>query len=910
MGHAQTPYPAHLATDVVLRDGAAVHVRPIRADDEPALLAFLRSLSEHSRTMRFFGPVSDYTLASLAHRDTRVDYARRFGLVATAGPDERIVAHALYAATLDDWAEAAFAVADEYQGRGLGTIMLGHLAEIAAGHGIRIFEAYVRPDNPQMVRVFRESGFPIDVKSNGYELRVTFPTALTDDALLCFERREQIAAANALAAFFAPRAVAVIGASRRRGTIGGVLFHNLAHNGFTGPVYPVNPAAAEVQGVPAYPTVEVVPGPVDLAAIAVPAPHVAEVAAECGRKGVRALIVLSAGFAEAGEPGSARQAELVRICREWGMRLIGPNCMGIANTDPAVRLNSTFAPQPPPIGRVGFSSQSGALGLAIIDYAHSLGVGLSTFVSVGNKADISGNDLLNYWESDPRTDVVLLYLESFGNPRKFARIARRIARTKPVVAVKSGRSRAGARATASHTGALLAASDVTVDALFRQAGVIRTDTLEELFDVASLLAHQPPPAGRRVGIVTNGGGPGIMCADVCEAERLDVPALTEESQRRLRAILDPQAAVANPVDMIASATAEQYRRTVEIVAADPNVDALIVIYVPPLVTRPEDVAASVIAAARTVDGAKPILTVFMSARGVPEALRAADVRLPSYAFPESAAIALARAARYGEWRRRPPGTPPAFEGLDQDRAAALIAEALRGGGGWLSADQAQALFACYGLPCIEQRLAPTANKAGNAAEALGGELALKAVGSKIVHKTEMGAVRLHLRGAEAVRAAAREMAAHLTARGAPPDAFLVQRMAAPGVEMIAGVVHDPQFGPIIACGAGGILVELLGDAVVRLAPLSQQDASEMLRELKSYPLLTGYRGGPPADIAAVEDILLRISVMVQDLPPIAELDCNPLIVHERGATIVDARVRVVPEEAPSLLRRRSLTAGA
>ncbi len=539
-----------------------------------------------------------------------------------------------------------------------------------------------------------------------------------------------------------------------------------------------------------------------------------------------------------------------------------------------------------------------------IEYANSLGLGLSTFVSVGNKADISGNDLLNYWESDLRTTLILLYLESFGNPRKFSRIARRVGRAKPIVAVKSGRSPAGARATASHTGALLAASDVTVDALFRQAGVIRTDTLEAMFDVASLLANQPPPRGRRVGIITNGGGPGILCADACEAEGLEVPLLAEESQTRLRAFLPPHAGVGNPVDMIASAPAEHYRQTIRVVAADPGLDALIVIFVPPLVTRADDVARAITEAARELDGSTPVLTVFMSARGVPDPLKAGDTRIPSFAFPESAAIALACVARYGAWRARPLGSPPRYEDLLRSEASLIVTKALGRGDGWMPPDDVHALLACYGLPVIDQRLVRTPAEAAKAAQDLGGAIALKAISPGVLNKTDLGGVRLHLRGTQEVQAAAAQIVAALSSKGHPPETFVVQRMAPPGVEMIAGVVHDAQFGPVVACGAGGTLVELVQDVSVRLTPLTREDASEMVRELKTYPLLTGFRGAAKADVAAFEDALLRISVMVEDLPQIAELDCNPIIVHEHGATIVDARLRIMAFEPPSLFARR------
>jgi acetyl coenzyme A synthetase (ADP forming)-like protein len=890
--------PVKADGDVVLRDGSTVHVRMMRSDDEQGLIGLFQSLSEDSRWLRFFSPAKGSALAAEAHREATLDHT--FGLVALSGTEERVVGHAFYVELNQNRAEVAFTIANAYQGRGLGTILLGELAEVAAANGIQTFEAEVVASNHAMLHVFRESGFPIEVNATAGQLHITFPTAFTQEAIERFEHREANAAVNALKLFFNPRAVAVIGASRKRGTIGGEIFHNLLNYGFQGPVYPVNPTAEVVQSVRAYSSVEEIPGPVDLAVIVVPADQVVDAAAACGRKGVKGLVVISAGFSETGEKGQVRQAELLRVCRAAGMRLIGPNCMGIANTDSAVRLDATFAPTEPAHGRVGFSSQSGALGLAILEYANSLGLGLSTFVSVGNKADISGNDLLRYWESDEGTDVILLYLESFGNPKKFSQIARRVGRKKPIGVVKSGRSAAGARATSSHTGALIAASDVTVDALFRQAGVIRTDTLEELFDVASLLTNQPLPRGRRVGIITNAGGPGILCADACEARGLEVPLPNEESQRLLRDFLLPGASVGNPIDMIASAPSEHYRKAVEIVAADPNIDALIVIFTPPLVTRAEEVAHEIVAAAGRIDNCKPIMTVFISANDPPEELRASGVHIPSYAFPETAAIALARAARYQEWRERPVSSPPRFDDIKRDEAAAIVAGALTRGDGWLTMEEIAALFSCYGLPLIDQRIVSTAEEAGMAAEDLRGEVALKVIAPGVIHKTEAGGVRLHLSGAEQVREAAHEMSEQLTARGQSPTGFLIQRMADSGVEMIVGVVHDPQFGPVVACGAGGVQVELLRDISVRLSPLSREDASEMIRSLKTYPLLNGFRSGPVCDVAALEDGLLRVSAMVQDLPQIAELDCNPFVVQEHGAVILDARVRVVAAEPQPL----------
>ncbi|HZJ46655.1 MAG TPA: GNAT family N-acetyltransferase [Pyrinomonadaceae bacterium] len=888
----------HRDGDVVLRDGSTVRTRLMQPADEAGLFALLQSLSEESRWLRFYSLSSNSALAAEAHREANLDHT--FALVACSGAEQRIVGHAFYVELSEQRAEVAFTIANDFQGRGLGTLLLCQLAEVAAANGIQVFEAEVVAGNQSMLGVFRESGFPIKVSAGAGQLHVTFPTQFTHEAIARFERRESIAARNALKLFFEPRGVAVIGASRQRGTISGEILHNVLSYGFKGPVYPVNPSAVSIEGLTAYSSIEDISDVVDLAVIVVPAASVLEVAASCARKGVKALVVISAGFSETGEVGRTRQAELIEVCRGAGMRLIGPNCMGIVNTNPDVQLDATFAPGVPPRGRVGFSSQSGALGLAIIEFANSLGLGISTFVSVGNKADISGNDLLRYWEFDEDTDVILLYLESFGNPKKFSQIARRVGRKKPIAVVKSGRSGAGARATSSHTGALLAASDVTVDALFRQAGVIRTDTLSELFDVASLLASQPLPRGPRVGIITNAGGPAILCADACEARELEVPVLSETSQAQLRAFLPPGASAVNPVDMIASASADHYLRAIEIVAADPGVDALIVIFTAPLLTTADDVANAILEGARRFVKDKPLLSVFLSSQQPPKQLRTPGRSIPSYSFPETAAIALARATRYGEWRSHPQSVPVHFEDIKSDEAAAIVADALVRGNGWLSPEEVSRLCACYKLPLVEQRIVVSAVDAGQAAEELNGQVVLKGIAPGLLHKTDAGAVKLHLRGKAEVTAAAEEMSKRLASQGFLPTGFVVQRMAERGVEMLIGVVHDPQFGPVVACGAGGVQVELLRDVSIRLTPLTKEDASEMIHELKTYPMLTGFRGAPVADVGALEEGLLRLSAMVEDLPQIAELDLNPFVVHEKGASILDARIRVTALE-PRLL---------
>ncbi len=934
------PYPADREADVALRDGSTVHIRPVRADDEAAMRAFYAHLSIESRAFRFFSAGANLDRA--AKQSVEVDYLDRYALVATVGHDHRIVGHAIYvrldrphdhgseiavaeAGTTGSApsvvaAESAFAVADDYQGRGLGTILLAHLAEAAHEAGYQVFVNQVLPDNRRMIGVIRASGFPLRTRSMPGYMEIEVPTSLAPDGLERFMDRDRIAAVAALTTFLRPSSVAVIGASRRRGTVGGELFHNLLATGFQGPVYPVNPSAPVVQSVPAFASVGDIPGPVDLALVAVPADQVADVARACGEAGVRALVGISAGFAETGAEGRARQRELLSICREYGMRLIGPNCMGIMNTDPAVRMNATFSPGYPPRGRIGFLSQSGGLGVAAVTRATAPPLAMSSFVSVGNKADISGNDVIQFWEQDDDTAVILLYLESFGNPRNFGRIARRVSRSKPIVAVKSGRFAAGVRATGSHTGALIAASDLTVDALFRQAGVIRTDTLSELFDVASVLASQPVPGGARVGIVTNGGGAGIVCADACEALGLTVPALSDGTQRRLRERIPHAASVLNPVDLIASAGPSAYTEAIDMLAAAGEVDALIVISLPPFAAE----ATAVAEAVRDSAGRRhemPILAVFMSSDGLPEAIlrgertqddgASAETNglrtVPSFGFPEEAARALAHTVGYGAWRRAPVGAMPDLARVDADGAAATIASALLRGGGWLTVEEVERLLACYGLAVPPSEVARSARAAGAAADRLGGTVALKALGPGVLHKTDIGAIRLGLSGRAQVEREARALRKALTDAGHQADGFIVQRMVDGGVEMLVGVVHDPLFGPVVAVGAGGTAAELIKDVRVGLTPLTDLEAREMLRSLATFPLLDGFRGAPKADVAALEDVILRVGAMVEAHAEIAELDLNPVIALPEGALVVDARIRAEPAPAARpLLARRSI----
>jgi acetyl coenzyme A synthetase (ADP forming)-like protein len=889
---ADVPYPYEREADVVLRDGSTVHVRPVRADDEGAIRSFLEALSPESIAFRFFGTPN---LEWAADWSVDVDYADRFALVAEGGTPPAILAHAAYARQDALAAEVAFMVADDWQGQGISTILLAQLAEVANRHGIQTFIAEVLPVNHRMIDLFRESGFPVRLRSTPDAIEVQLPTSLSSEALERFHERERIASVAAVRSVLEPRSVAVIGASRHRGTIGGEILHNLIESGYTGQVYAVNDHAEVVQSLPAHRSVADIPGGADLAVIAVPAEEVVQVARECATAGVRAMLVISAGFAEAGEEGLERQRELLEVCRHAGIRIVGPNCLGVLNTAPDVRLNATFAPHAAAPGRVGFMSQSGGLGIAIIEAVGRLGIGLSSFVSVGNKADLSGNDFIQYWEQDRGTDIALLYLESFGNARKFARVAPRFARRKPLLAVKSGRSTAGARATSSHTGALLEGSDVTVDALFEQAGVIRTDTLVELFGVASLLTNQPVPKGARVAIVTNAGGPGIMCADACQADGVDVPELPAAIRSRLGEFLPAAASLGNPIDMLATATAEDYARTISTLIDGEICDAILSIFVPPLVTDARDVAVALREVAETEPGV-PIAAVFMTSEGPPAELGGTAVTVPGYEYPENAARAVARAASYGRWRTRPERTVRIPEGIRMNEAAAIISRELARGSDWLPPAAIGELLSCYSLPVIATRVVRGAAEAIAAAAELGGPVALKAVAPGLIHKSDAGGVRLGREGAEAVGDAAAGIDAAVKRAGLELEGLIVQPMAPPGVELIVGVVNDPSFGPVLACGAGGATAELIKDIAVRITPIGERDAHEMLRELRSFPLLDGYRGAPRCDLEAIEDLLLRMSALVETHPEIAELDLNPLMASPDGATILDARIRV--EQAP------------
>jgi acetyl coenzyme A synthetase (ADP forming)-like protein len=867
------------AVDVILKDGGTLRLRPPGAGDADAVLAFLQGLSERTLYLRFHGirTVDE----ALAESLLEPDWVERGALAAWLG--ERVVGIANYVRLRNPAvAEAAFVVADEEQGRGIGTRLLEQLALRSAENGVSRFVAEVMAENQQMLSVFTGAGFDVVRELEHGEVEVSFPIASTETFQARVEERDHVAVAASLRPFFEPSSVAVIGASRRRGSIGGELFRNVLEADFDGAAYPVNLGGEPVAGVRAYTSITEIPDPIDLAVICVPGPHVLKAAEEALGKGVPAICVISSGFAEIGAEGVERQERLLALVRAHGARLLGPNCLGMASTKPG--LNATFAPRALPAGRIGFSSQSGALGLALLEQG-SARLGFSAFVSIGNKADVSSNDLLEWWEDDDETDLVLLYLESFGNPRKFARLSRRVARKKPILAMKGGATAAGARAASSHTAAL-AGSEAAVDALFHQAGVLRAQTLEELVDVAGLLSSQPLPRGRRVGVLTNAGGLGILCADACEAAGLELTDPTQETQDKLREILPADASVANPIDMLGSATGTTYEQVIPLLLADPRLDALIALFVPPVVAGAAEIAHSICLATKAAESDKPVLAAVMSAEGTPVELLESEIA--SFAYPESAARALGIAADRAEWLRRPAGTVPELDRVDHEAARAVVE---RAGEDWLPPAQTRALLSAYGIPLVAERTAASVDDAVAAATEIGYPVVVKTAAPG-AHKTETGGIALDLPDEEQVREAVERI-------GTP---VVVQQYLKGGTELLAGVVQDPVFGPLVAFGAGGVFTELIGDATFRIAPLTDVDAEELVTSGKAGRLVAGFRGSPAADTIALTELVHRLGRLAEDFPEVSELDLNPVIAGPDGCVAVDARVRVGTRQSERALK--------
>ncbi|MFF7838399.1 GNAT family N-acetyltransferase [Streptomyces ossamyceticus] len=968
-------YPAHWEADVVLRDGGTARIRPITVDDAERLVSFYEQVSDESKYYRFFAPYPRLS-AKDVHRFTHHDFVDRVGLAATVGGEfiatvryDRIGADGMPASAPADEAEVAFLVQDAHQGRGVASALLEHIAAVARERGIRRFAAEVLPANSKMIKVFTDAGYQQKRSFEDGVVRLEFGLEPTDRSVAVQRAREQRAEARSVQRLLAPGSVAVIGAGRTPGGVGRSVLANLRDAGFAGRLYAVNKAVREkeLDGVPAYPSVRDIEGPVDLAVVAVPAAQVPEVVAECGEHGVQGLVVVSAGYAESGPEGHDRQRELVRMARAYGMRIIGPNAFGIINTAPDVRLNASLAPEMPRSGRIGLFAQSGAIGIALLSRLHRRGggvtgvTGVSTFVSSGNRADVSGNDVIQYWYEDPDTDVVLMYLESIGNPRKFTRLARRTAAVKPLVVVQGARHGAAPQGHAVRATRL---PHATVSAVLRQAGVIRVDTITELVDAGLLLARQPLPAGPRVAILGNSESLGLLTYDACLAEGL----------RPLP-----------PVDLTTAASADDFHRVLSDALADDACDAVVVTAIPALgETSPDDAAlAEALRSAAAATPSKPVLVVHVELGGLAEALsaaastapqagdrtpaatngapqppaapaapsrgdtrhpverppterpsteatatpaappsaptrpltaettasaRSADSRLiPAYPAAERAVRALAEAVKYAQWRREAaePGKVPEYEDIDEKGAARQIDELLaRDEGLALGAEDTAALLGRYGIQVREARPAPTPDEAVAAAGALGYPVALKTTAPHLRHRADLGGVRLDLADEEQLRRAYTELTELF---GGPEELRpVVQAMAPRGVDTIVRTVVDPAAGAVLSFGLAGPASQLLGDMAHRLIPATERDAASLVRSIRTAPLLFGWRGSAPVDTGALEELLLRVSRLVDDHPEVVAVSLEPVVVAPHGLSVLGATVRLARPPARDDLGPRTL----
>ncbi|MCF1507577.1 bifunctional acetate--CoA ligase family protein/GNAT family N-acetyltransferase [Streptomyces glomeratus] len=922
-------YPTHWEADVVLRDGGTARIRPITADDAERLVSFYEQVSDESKYYRFFAPYPRLSARDV-HRFTHHDFVDRVGLAATIGGEfiatvryDRIGADGMAASAPADEAEVAFLVQDAHQGRGVASALLEHIAAVARERGIRRFAAEVLPANTKMIKVFTDAGYQQKRSFEDGVVRLEFDLEPTDRSLAVQRAREQRAEARSVQRLLAPGSVAVIGAGRTPGGVGRSLLGNLRDGGYTGHLYAVNKAfeadRRELDGVPAHRSVREIPEPVDLAVVAVPAEHVPEVVAECGEHGVQGLVVISAGYAESGPDGRKRQRELVRQARSYGMRIIGPNAFGIINTSPDVRLNASLAPEMPRTGRIGLFAQSGAIGIALLSRLHRRGggvtgvTGVSTFVSSGNRSDVSGNDVLQYWYEDADTDVALMYLETIGSPRKFNRLARRTAAAKPLVVVQGARH---GSAPQGHAVRATRLPHATVSALLRQAGVIRVDTITELVDAGLLLARQPLPAGPRVAILGNSESLGLLTYDACLTEGL----------RPLP-----------PLDLTTEASAEDFRGALTAALADDACDAVVVTAIPAVgETSAGDAAlAQALRSAAAAAPAKPVLVVHVELGGLAEALSAAastspqaqrsdprrpaepppatvqtpaDARLiPAYPAAERAVRALAEAVRYAQWRRdsADPGKVPEYDDIDEKGAAALIGRLLaRGQGLTLGTDETCDLLARYGIHVRSALPAPTSEAAARAARAIGYPVALKATAPHLRHRADLGGVRLDLADEEQLLRAYTELTELF---GRPEEVRpVVQGMAPRGVDTLVRAVIDPAAGAVLSFGLAGAASQLLGDMAHRLIPVTDRDATSLVRSIRTAPLLFGWRGSAPVDTPALEELMLRVSRLVDDHREVVAVTLEPVVVAPRGLSVLGATVRLAPPPARGDLGPRTL----
>ncbi len=882
----QVPPPRHWEADVLLRDGRTAHIRPMQPEDRELLVDFYARVSDQSKYYRFFSPMPQLSDRDL-DRFTQVDHRDRVALILLVAG--QMIAVGRYDTIRPGYAEVAFLVEDKHQGRGIGQLLLEHLAQAGRERGVEEFVAEVLPDNQAMIHTFKDAGYQVKSAFEDGVMELVFRIDPTDTAIGVMEQREHRAEYASIERFFSPSSVAIIGASRRQDTIGRALVRHMVLGNFAGRIHVVNPSADSVAGMPAWKTVAEIPGEVDVAIVAVPAEAVQDVVLDCAAKGVHGLVVISSGFAETGEEGRQRQRRLVGLARSYGLRLIGPNALGVINTDPEVSLNASLSSVMPPRGRAGFFCQSGALGTAILEKVQNRGLGLTTFVSAGNRADVSGNDLLQYWEEDDATEVVLLYLESIGNPRKFSRVARRVSRRKPIVAVRSGRSSQGV--PMGHAVRKIAAPAQAVDAMFRQAGIIQVESLEEMFDVAQLLAHQPLPRGRRVAIVGNSDALGLLAADAATSVGL---------------------VVNKQVPLGADATAEDFEDALDGAIDDSEVDAVVAIFIPPLNVpgAREDVANVLAAVGEQSD--KPIVSTFLGTEGVPELLRVPDVAgssagrgsVPSYPAVEAAVRALAHVVEYAVWLRVPPPSgasdlePVVPDAVDRDSVRHLINELLMNHpeGRDLDFDEQHRLLRAYGIDLWDTYAVESLDEATTAGETLGWDVVLKATADHLRDRPDLAHVWRNIDSAEEMAGAWRSLNELIT----DPDkaGFVVQRNAPPGVPVTITTMEDPLFGPVLSFGIGGPLTELLGDRSYRIPPLADHDAQDMVREIKASPLLFGYRGSEIVDVEEIERLVRRVAQLQHDLPQVRALQLPLILAGADGTTVLGASVRVEPVKDP------------
>ena len=861
-----------------LGDGRSVLLRTCAGADEAAVDAFLQGLTreELDRFRRIDAPDA----AALAGGGPD-----GCSIVAVAGTDqERVVGLARYRAAAGDM---AVAIEGSFHGIGLGRGLVQRLRRVAAAQGVESLGAVVAPGDQDLLDVLRLSGGEVVGTNELAEKQVQLPSQPDEDATEAEVARFAAASAASLVPMFRPAAIAVVGASRRPDSPGGAVFRALIA-GFPGPVLPINPTTPEIEGHRTYPTLADAPRPIDLAVVAVPAQHVLGVARDAAAAGVRAMVVLSSGFAEVGAEGRAMQDELLHVVRTSGIRMIGPNCLGLASNQPDLRFNATFGPAPPPPGRMAFASQSGGLGISALEFCAERGLGLSAFASLGNKADTSSNDLIAWWNRDPQTRVILLYLEGFGNPRRFARLARLVARRTPIVALKSGRGAAGRRAAGSHTAAL-AAGDVSTSALFQAAGVVRVDTVEELFEAGQLIAQQPLPAGRRVGVLSNAGGAAILAADACEARQLEVPHFPPDLQERLKSAGPGVAGTTNPVDLGAGATPEVFTAAGRLIMESGEVDSLVVVYTPP---QGADIKGIAEATQALTDGRVPVIGC-MSGTGRPSAPDDARWPVPWHSFPESAVRALAHAARTGEFQRRPldPAVPP--PGVDAHLARQALESAPPGA--WLEPRAVEDMLGAYGIRVARSRLAVSPDDAAAAQAEIGSTVVVKLVSRTITHKSDVGGVIVGCHSPESAAAAYREIAARLADMGqaAAMDGVLVQEQAEEGLDLNVGAVSDAVFGPLVLAGIGGVEAEGWKDQALALAPVGPRTAESLWGQLRGGALIDGRRGAPGANRARLADVVRRVSDLIAEQPMLAELDLNPVrgLGIDGDVIVLDARAR-------------------